>query len=100
MLLNDALRVGGRDVPVPRAFGIDDRNRTARANSEALDLRAVRRTVRTGDVQLLHPVLDVRPGLFALLRSAAIGSAAHEHMTHYLADAKCLSGRFRSGSVF
>ena len=53
-----------------------------------------------GDVQLLHPPLDVVPRLGALLRRAAVGSDAHEHVPDDLADTERGRGRFWRDAVF
>src|SRR5579864_4155233 len=98
VLLDDALAVLGRHVPIPRALGIDDGDGSADADAEASTARAIRRAVRPGEVQLLHPVLDVMPGRVALFGRGAVRPRAHEQVPNDLADAEGGCRRLRSGA--
>src|SRR6266516_1267788 len=95
MFLNDALRVFRRDVPIPRTLRIHDAYRTAAADPEALALRPITRPVGTGDVQLLHAALHVRPRTFALLQIDAVRPEANEEVTRQTSDAKRARRIFR-----
>jgi hypothetical protein len=53
-----------------------------------LALRPIKRTIRAGDVQLLHSTLQVEPGSLAILEVCAIRAQANEEMACQAADAK------------
>ena len=88
VFLNDALRVRGRHVPVPRAFGVHHDNRSLVADSKTETLRSVARAVGSADVQLFHPALHVVPALFAGSGIDAVGADTDEQVTAQLADAE------------
>src|SRR5262249_15444998 len=100
VLLDDALGVLGRDLLVPRPFGIDERDRPLVADPQAAHPRAVARTVLAGDVQFLHPLLDVVPRLLAIVLVDAVGTETHEEMPGELADAKRGRRFLRRHAVF
>src|SRR5437660_1649742 len=88
MLGNDSLGVLRRDVAIPCPLWIHDAYRPVNANPQAIALGAVAGAIRAGDVQLLHPLLNVFPSLLALLRRGAVGPKADKQMALELTDAK------------
>ncbi len=65
-----------------------------------LHSRAIDRPVRPGDVQLLHPPLDVVPGRVALLGRQQSGPAHTNRCRCEFADAERRGGGFGSGAIF
>src|SRR5690606_26447417 len=86
VFLDDALGVFGRHLSVPAALRVHDRDRTVRADAEAGGLRPVAGTAGAGDVELLHPLLDVFPRLVAGVAVDAVGPDADEQVTRQLPD--------------
>ena len=84
VLLDDALDVLGRDVPVPSPLRIHDADRARGADAQALAFRPVERTVRAGQVQLLQALLQVVPGLVPLVGVDAVGTDADEQVPRQL----------------
>src|SRR5207249_11119265 len=66
--------------------------------SQTLTLGSITRTIRPGDVELLHPLLDIFPNLLARLRIDTIRADADKQMTPELAHPKLRghSGRRKS----
>jgi len=96
VILDDALGIFGCHVAIPRTFRIHDANRSAGADTQALALRSVERTVGSRDVQLLHPSLQIDPRALAGLEIRAVGAQADEEMPGQMPDAKrtrCLGRR-------
>ena len=89
VFLDDALGIFRCDVSIPRPLRIHNADRTARADAQALALRAIERTIRAGDVQLLHSPLQVDPRALAGLEVGAIRAQANEEMACQAADTKC-----------
>ena len=75
--------------------GIHDADRAVGADAQALALRAVARTVGAGDVELLHPPLEVLPRRVAGFEIDAIRAEANEEVTRQLADAERGRGLLR-----
>jgi hypothetical protein len=99
VFLDDALGILGSNISIPRTFRIHDADRTARADAQALALRAIEGAIRTGNVQFLHSPLQVQPRSFAIFEVRAIGAQANEEMPCQTADAKhtrCLGRLIRS----
>ena len=88
VLLNDSLGVLRRHVAVPRALRIHHADGASRADSEALALRAEAWAVRTGDVQLLHPLLQIAPRPVPFVRVRAVRTETDEQVPRQLADAE------------
>jgi len=65
MFLDDSLGVLGRYILIPRAFWINHRNRPSRADPQTTTLGAIARAIGAGNIQLLHPLFDIFPGLLA-----------------------------------
>jgi len=68
MLLNDAFQNFRRATVIPHAFRINDGDRPARADTQAIDLGAIDQRRRPGQAQFLEPVFQKFPrgdGLFA-----------------------------------
>ena len=61
MFLNDALQHFRRAGVVPDAFGINDRNRPAHADAQAVGLGAINQRLRPGEIQFLEPALQKFP---------------------------------------
>ena len=83
MLLNDAFKHRRIAGSIPRAFRIDDRDRTALADPQAIGFRAQDSAVFRQS-QFLQPVFEISPcfeaaRLVAALRRRLIG--AQENMT-------------------
>src|ERR1017187_5041988 len=71
MFLDDALQHFRRAGVIPDALGINDGNRPARADAQAIGLGAVNQGLRLGQVQFLQPPLQKWPrGLPLFLRAA------------------------------
>jgi hypothetical protein len=96
VFLDDALRVLRRNLPIPRALRVNDRNRPSRADAQALTLCSIEGPVGSRDVELLHPALQIEPGLLPLFEIAAIGAETNEQVARQLADAKRRRGFGRS----
>jgi hypothetical protein len=88
VLLDDTLGVFRCDISIPRPLRIHDADRPARADAQALTLRPIKRAIRPGDVQCLHPPLQVEPGSLAVLQICAIRAQANEEMACQTPDAK------------
>src|ERR1044071_3228361 len=99
MFLDDPLRIGRRYLSIPSAFRIDQRDRPIDADPQALALGAITRSLASGDVELLHPLLYIFPGLVSCFRIAAIWTHAEHQMSMQLADSKLLRHRFRGKSL-
>ena len=61
----------------------------AGADAQALALRPVERTVRAGQVQLLHALLQVAPGLVPLVGVDAVRTDTDEQVPRQLSHAEC-----------
>jgi hypothetical protein len=96
VLLDDAFGVGGGDVFVPRAFGVDDGDRAVDADAEAVAFGTKAWSAGSGEVKLLEAVFDVFPGGFADVGIDTIGADAEEEMAGEMADAE-LAGDFFGG---
>src|SRR5262245_49813328 len=99
MFLNDPLHVFRRDVAIPGAFRIDDRDRSAVADAQTVTLGAIKRSVRAGDVELFETILQIDPGFLAGIRGDAIGTDADEQVPRELADAESGSDHVRGKVV-
>src|SRR5438093_6260176 len=88
MFLDNALRILRRHTAVPRAFRIHDADRPIRTDAQALAFRPVERTAGAGEVQLLQPLLQVRPGFLAAFEIRAIWAQAKKEMTRQFPDAE------------
>ena len=88
VFLNDAFRVLRSDIAIPRTFWVHDADRSACADAQALAFRTVKRTIRSGNVELLHPSLQVQPRPFTVLEICAIRPQTDEQMTGQLSDAE------------
>src|SRR5437016_3127645 len=88
MLLDDAFGVGGGYVLVPGSLRVDEGDGAGDADAEAVALGAVGGAVGTGEVELFHALLDVVPGLFADVGSAAVGAGAEEEVAAEFSDAE------------
>src|SRR5438046_2275830 len=100
MFLDDALGIRLRDVLVPDAFGIHDRDRPARADAQAIAFCAIHRPARSSEIQFLQPLLDVVPDGLTLIEIRAIGTETDEQMSIEMADAKRGRGRFGRDAIF
>src|SRR4030095_16616915 len=96
MFLDDPFRVLRGHVAIPRPLGVDDGGRALRADAQAVALRPIAGAVRTGDVQVLHPPLDVLPCRVACLGIYAVGAGAQEQVAMDLADAEQRDGLLSS----
>jgi len=96
VFLNDALGVIRSHRVIPRTLRIHNAHRTVRTDTQALTLRTVERTIRTGDVQVLHSPLEVLPGLVTRLGIDAIRADADEKMPGQLANPERRGRLFRS----
>src|SRR5262245_45667813 len=79
MLLNDALEHRRIALAVPRAFGVDDSDRSAFADAKAVRFRSQNSTL-LGEVELFQPALQKLPGRepSSLLRALRDGLIAAE----------------------
>src|SRR5690606_4118040 len=96
VLLDNALGIFGSDITVPRAFGIDERDRAGRADSQAPTVRPVGGAVRAAQSEGLEPLLEVFPRGLALLGRHTVRTGAQEDVPFDAADAE--GGRGGLGS--
>src|SRR5262245_61285016 len=61
MFLDDSLEHLGRAGVIPDAFGINDRDRPARADAEAVGFRAIDQRLGSRELQFLEPLLQKFP---------------------------------------
>ena len=98
VFLDDAFGVGGGDIFVPGAFGIDDRDGSVDADAKAVAFGAIGGAIGAGDIELLRAFLDIVPCLLARSRVDAIGADADEKMAREFADSEfrgdCWCGDF------
>src|SRR6266545_1784627 len=75
MFLNDPLQHLGRARVVPDAFGINDRDRAARADSKTIHLAAIHQRLRADQIQFLEAPFQKFPRLdpFFLLATIRLG---------------------------
>ena len=86
VLFDHAVEILRRETPVPGAFGVDDGCRAELADAQAANLGAVDAARLARTVELRGRLLQLTPGLFALLGSAAIRSDAEEDVPFVVAD--------------
>jgi len=91
MLDQDALEVLGRAVPVPRAVGVDERNRPGGADAQAVDLGA-QDAARVLETELLDATLEVVPTFERLLRRRAVAADAQKDVTGVGAELELVDG--------
>ena len=80
VLDDDALEERGSDAGVPDAFGIDDDNRTAGADSEARSLAALDALGAEEKAFAFEKAGELRIQLAAALIRRAEAACAHQHM--------------------
>ena len=88
VFLDNALGVLGRDIAIPRPFRVNDADGPPRADPEALALGPIEGSVGPGNVQFLHPALQIHPRSLAVLQIGAIRPETDEQMTRQPADAE------------
>jgi hypothetical protein len=83
MFLNNAFQDLRRGGVIPRAFGIDHRDRALLADAQAIGLRAINAVLALRDPQFFEPAFEVLPGGdgFFLRRALRLGLiGAEENM--------------------
>jgi len=80
VLDDDALEEGGGDTEVPDAFGIDDDDRTAGADSEAWSLAALDATGAEEKPFALEKTGEMRIQLAAAMVRRAEAAGAYQHV--------------------
>src|ERR1700761_8935296 len=84
MLLQNALAALRRDLPVPNAFGVDEKPGAADTDAKTSRLGA-----HDGEMQLTAAALKIIPRRLAFGHRRAIGAEAEEEMALRVRDSSC-----------
>jgi hypothetical protein len=95
MLLNYSFSIFRSYFLIPSPLRIDHRNRPSDADSQTLTSGSITWPIRPGDVQLLHPLLDILPRLLARLLIDTIRADTNKEVTAELAHPKLLGHSVR-----
>src|SRR5688572_15122772 len=100
MLVDDAIEVLWRGALIPRALRINYRNGSLGTNAQALAARAVHRSIRAGQPQVLEPTLQVIPRGFALLVRDTVRTGAEQDVALDGTDTVGGRGGGRCAAIF